>query len=161
MTNDLVVQVVNALATSFVGYFIYRLNFNQRVRDKANREATNDVKETLERTTKEQAIATNAAAKKVEEVKDTLENSSTAAAKKLDSIAIVTNSTHAFANARMGVKLKKIMELQQRLAKLTQLDVDEEEAKNASSEFAEHETAQKVVDSLPGTDDQKKGVIPK
>jgi len=116
-----------------------------------DRKTRADARETRAEAAKASEAAT-AAAGKVEEVKVTLKETTAAADKKLDAIAVVGEKTHTLVNSNMEVQLKLNKVLSQRLAELTKDPADIAVAAQADRLLAEHQSKQAAVDDA---DDRK------
>jgi hypothetical protein len=97
------------------------------------------------------------AALKVEEVRQSLETNNEIGNNKLDKLAKVAEATHALVNNNMAVQLRLNALVTRRLANLTNLEIDIEEANAAEKLYLEHIEKQKIVDSQHGTDEEKTG----
>jgi hypothetical protein len=104
-----------------------------------------------------QALATQAVAEKADQVKATLATSTSEAVRRMDDLATVAQSSHAFLNSLRGELLKTNMVTTKRLAEYTKEQADIDAAEAARSAFENHQAGQVAVDAQAGTDAQKKG----
>lgn len=107
------------------------------------------------------------AAAKAEEVRRVLETSTTASSRqldaqdvKLDNLAIVARSTHAFVNSLRGEQLLLTKTALRRIADLTSDPIDHDSAVLAQMKYDDHMRSQAAVDAQIGTDAQKRGHSP-
>lgn len=132
MTDALVISVVNSVCAMVLGGFIAWLDRRQSGRAKK-------------------------AAAQVEKVRDTLAGVTDGQTRKLDGLAKVARSSHAFLNSEKSVILRKLAESLRIAADATGDPAHVAAAESAEQDYRDHMAAQREVDAQPGTDAQKEG----